>query len=94
LVNGINSVISDIQKNGPSAENVQKVKEFTTKQHADDLKKNEYTLDILNNQYRYTADFDMNYQQYVDQLSVESLKIFAKKLFGQNNRIEVSMSSK
>jgi zinc protease len=94
LVNGINSVISDIQKNGPSAENVQKVKEFTTKQHADDLKKNEYALDILNNQYRYTADFDMNYQQYVDQLSVESLKIFAKKLFGQNNRIEVSMSSK
>jgi zinc protease len=94
LVNGINLVISDIQKNGPSVENVQKAKEFTSKQHADDLKRNEYVLNILNNQYRYTADFDMNYQQYVDQLSVESLKIFAKKLFGQNNRIEVSMSSK
>jgi zinc protease len=94
LVNGINSVISDIQKTGPSAENIQKAKEFTTKQHADDLKKNEYVLDILNNRYRYLTDFDTNYQQCVDQLSVESLKIFAGKLFGQNNRIEVSLSSK
>ena len=79
---------------GPSDVNVQKVKEFTTKQHADDLKKNEYVLDVLNNQYRYVADFDTNYQQYVNQLSVESLKTFAKKMFGQNNRIEVSLSSK
>jgi len=94
LVNGINSVISDIQKTGPSAENIQKAKEFTTKQHADDLKKNEYVLDILNNRYRYLTDFDTNYQQYIDQISVESLKVFAGKLFGQNNRIEVSLSSK
>jgi len=94
LVNSINEVIADIQKVGPSDVNVQKVKEFTTKQHADDLKKNEYVLDVLNNQYRFSADFDTNYQQYVNQLSVESLKTFAKKLFGQNNRIEVSLSSK
>jgi len=94
LVNAINDVISDIQKVGPSVENVQKAKEFTTKQHADDLKKNEYVLNVLNNQYRYSVDFDTNYQQYVDQLSVDSLKIFAKKLFGQGNRIEVSLSSK
>jgi len=94
LVNAINGVIGDIQKNGLSDVNVQKAKEFTTKQHADDLKRNEYVLEVLNNQYRYIADFDTNYQKYVDQLSVESLKIFAKNLFGQNNRIEVSLSSK
>ena len=94
LVEAINGAISDIQKNGPSAENVQKVKEFTTKQHADDLKVNSYVIDVLNNQYRYKADFDTNYQQYVDQLSVSSLKKFAQNTFGQGNRIEVSLSSK
>jgi len=93
LVKAINSVISDIQIVGPSAVNIQKAKEFSTKQHADDLKKNEYTLNILNNQYRYKADFDTNYQKYIDQLSVNSLKEFAKKIFGQDNRIEVSLSS-
>ena len=94
MVDAINGVISDIQKEGPSAVNIQKVKEFTTKQHADDLKKNEYLLNVLNNQYRFNTDLDTNYQQYIDQLSVNSLKEFAKKAFGQNNRIEVSLSSK
>jgi zinc protease len=94
LVNAINETISDMRKAGPSAENVQKAKEFTTKQHADDLKENDYVMNVLNNQYRYIADFDTNYQQYVDQLSVSSLKKFANKVFGQNNRIEVSLSSK
>jgi len=94
MVNAINGVIGDIQKEGPSIVNIQKVKEFTTKQHTDDLKKNEYLLNVLNNQYRYNTDLDTNYQQYIDQLTVNSLKEFAKKLFGQGNRIEVSLSSK
>jgi zinc protease len=82
-----------MQKTGPSAENVQKVKEFMTKQHADELKKNDYMLNTLNNQYRFGVDFATNYEQYVDNLSVNSLKKFAKGLFSQGNRIEVSMSS-
>jgi len=51
-------------------------------------------LNVLNNQYRYKADFNSNYQQYIDHLSVESLKKFAMKVFGQDNRIEVSLSTK
>ena len=93
LVNAIDVTISEMQKTGPSAENVQKVKEFMTKQHADELKKNDYMLNTLNNQYRFGVDFATNYEQYVDNLSVNSLKKFAKGLFSQGNRIEVSMSS-
>ena len=93
LVNAIDVTISEMQKTGPSAENVQKVKEFMTKQHADELKKNDYMLNTLNNQYRFGVDFATNYDQYVDNLSVNSLKKFAKGLFSQGNRIEVSMSS-
>lgn len=93
LVNAIDLTISEMQKTGPSAENVQKVKEFMVKQHADELKKNDYMLNTLNNQYRFGVDFATNYEQYVDNLSVNSLKKFAKGLFSQGNRIEVSMSS-
>jgi len=94
LVKAIDLVISELGKVGPSAVNIQKAKEFSTKQHADDLKKNEYLLNVLNNQYRYKVDFDTDYQKYIDQLSVNSLKEFANKVFGQDNRIEVSLSSK
>ena len=94
LVNAIEEAISDLQKNGPRAEDLQKAKEFSTKQHADDLKENKYAMSVLNNQFRFMADFDTNYQQYVDQLSVSSLKKFAKSIFSQGNRVEVSLSSK
>ena len=93
LVNAINKALDELQKSGPKAEELQKVKEFMTKQHADDLKKNDYTLGMLNNEYRYGADFVSNYQKYVDQLSVKTLKKFAKQLFKQGNRVEVSMTS-
>ncbi|MBP1664342.1 MAG: peptidase inactive domain protein [Bacteroidetes bacterium] len=93
LVKAIDQTISEMQKTGPSAENVQKVKEFMTKQHADELKKNEYMLNTLNNQYRFGVDFVTSYEQYVDNLSINSLKKFARNLFAQGNRIEVSMSS-
>jgi len=94
LVNAINAIIDKLMTAGPSAANVQKAKEFMTKEHADNLKRNEYALTVLNNQYRFGTDYETNYQQYVDQLSEQSLKKFAKQLFGQKNRVEVSMSSK
>ena len=93
LVNAINKAVTELQKNGPKAEEVQKIKEFMTKQHADELKKNENTLSSLNKQYRYGADFVSSYQKYVDQLSVKTLKKFANQLFKQGNRVEVSMTS-
>jgi zinc protease len=94
MVNAIYAVIDELQKNGPTDEDVRKVKEFTLKQHAEDLKRNEYALKVLDNQYRYNVDMKSNYQQYVEQLSTESLKKFAAAIFGQKNRIEVSLSSK
>lgn len=93
LVNAINTAVNELQKNGPKSEEVQKIKEFMTKQHADELKKNENTLSSLNKQYRYGADFVSNYQKYVDQLSAKTLKKFATQLFKQGNRVEVSMTS-
>lgn len=94
LVAAIDEVLNQLQKTGPSAANVQKVKEFTAKQHAENLKRNEYVLNVLDNQFRYAADFNTGYEQYVDQLSVQSLQKFAKQLFAQGNRLDVSISTK
>lgn len=93
LVNAIKQAVDELQTIGPKSEEIQKIKEFMTKQHADDLKKNEFTLNALNRKYRYGADFVSNYQNYVDMLSVQSMKKFAKNLFKQGNRVEVSMTS-
>ncbi|MBR4831874.1 MAG: insulinase family protein, partial [Butyrivibrio sp.] len=41
--------IEDICKDGPSAENLQKVKEYLHRKHAEDLKKNEYWMNAIMN---------------------------------------------
>jgi len=51
-------------------------------------------LNVLDNQFRYAADFNTGYEQYVDQLSVQSLQKFAKQLFAQGNKLDVSISTK
>ncbi len=93
LVNAIYQTVDDLQKFGPKPGDMQKIREFMTKQHADDLKKNESVLSSMSKKYRYGTDFVSNYQNYVDMLTVESMKKFTKTLFKQGNRVEVSMTS-
>lgn len=94
LVDEINKVTDKLQKEGPEAEKVQKVKEFMLKQHADNLKENSYALSNILKHQIYGIDFEKDFVKHVNNLSVESLQRFTEELLKQNNRIEVSMSSK
>jgi len=72
---------------------VTNVKEFMVKQHADNLKRNNYVQQALRKKAFEGVDIEKGYTQAVGQLSSATLKAFAKQLFGQNNRVEVVMSS-
>lgn len=93
LTEAIEAVLTDLKENGPKAAQVQKVKEFMLKQHADNLEKNGYALSNLHRYYNYGVDFLTGYEQIVEGITVETLKEFAQKLLSQGNRIEVSMST-
>lgn len=93
LTDAIEALIAAIQQHGPQAEKLQKVKEYMLKQHADNLKKNGYAIRNLHRYYNFGTDFETGYEKLVEGLTIDSLKAFAKKLFSQGNRIEVSMSS-
>ncbi len=94
LVEAMNNITAQMQQNGPDAQMLQKVKEYMLKQHTDNLKKNYYALKNTWQYYVYGVDLEKDYEKYVNELTVESVKAFAHKLLSQNNRIEVSMSSK
>ncbi len=86
---GVNTFI----KEGPKAEDLQKVKEFMLKQHTQDQKENKYWLRTLSNYYWLSMDADTDYVKTVNAITIEDVKSFAKMLFGQNNLIEISMST-
>jgi len=93
LVNAINAILDELVAQGPTEKMVTNVKEFMVKQHADNLKRNGYIQQALRKKAFEGVDIEKGYTQAVGQLSSATLKAFAKQLFGQNNRVEVVMSS-
>ncbi len=85
--------IQQFIKEGPKAEDLQKVKEYMLKQHTQDQKENSYWVRTLNNYYWLGVDTETDYAATVNAITAEDLKAFAKEFFGQNNLVEVSMSA-
>lgn len=92
LVETMNQIVDDLQRNGPDAEMVQKVKEYMVKQHADNLKENSYALRNTWQYYIHGVDLEKDYVDTVNQLSVQSMQKFLKELLAQGNRMEISMT--
>jgi zinc protease len=78
---------------GPSEENLAKVKEFMLKKHAEDLKENGYWLGQLDNYFEENIDLSTDYEQTLNAITTADVQQFLKALLDQQNRIEVSMTS-
>jgi zinc protease len=89
----INEGYADLMKKGPSAETLNKVKEFMLKKHAEDLKENSYWMSVLTKQYVTNLDISKNYEAVVKGTTAKQIQDFASALYKQNNHIVVSMSA-
>ena len=82
-----------LAKNGPSEENLNKVKEYMLKKHAENLKENRYWLNTID-EYLFTGvDMMKDYDQIVNGITAQDIQKFATSLFSQKNKVEVSMVS-
>ena len=86
---GIDKICAD----GPKAEDLQKVKEYMHRKHAEDLKENTYWMSSLIRQTRFNYDEVTNYDTMVDQITAKEIQDFAKKILKSGNLIEVGMTS-
>lgn len=93
MVNLIKEGIDDFMAKGPDEGNLNKVKEYMLKTYRQNRKENGYWVEMLREYYWEDLDMDTDYEQTLESISVDDLKGFAKAFFGQDNRIEVSMSS-
>ena len=85
--------IEDICKDGPSAENLQKVKEYLHRKHAEDLKKNEYWMNAIMNDALFKRNFVDDFDKTVDAISQEDIRKVANTIFKSGNRLEIGMTS-
>jgi len=85
--------LNQFAKEGPSAENLSKVKEFMLKKHKENIKENGYWVNVLDEYFWDQTDMNTGYDEMVNSITAQDLQEFTKALLDQNNRVEVSMTS-
>jgi zinc protease len=91
LMNIIHQEVEEIVKNGPRADDLQKVKENMVKQYSQDLRENNWWSTILQRYYQDKLNYVDDYQAAVDALTAEKIQKTLKTLTEQGNVLEVVM---
>ena len=85
-------ILEKMAKEGPSAEHMQKIKEYMLKKYKDAQKENGYWLNNLD-EYFYTGiDNTKDYEKLVNSITAKEVQDFLAKLLKQNNEIQVVMT--
>lgn len=85
--------IDDICQNGPSADFMQKVKEYMLRSHDESIKTNGYWLGAITNKVLENKNFIDGYVEAVNAVTAADVQQMAKTIFQSGNRIEVGMTS-
>jgi zinc protease len=87
LLKAANAEIQSIIKNGPSKENLDKVKKQWKEQHKTDIKENGTWIAELQDFYfeGNSPDYFINYNKYVDALTPQDIQAAAKLLLSTKN---------
>ena len=84
--------LEKMAKEGPTAEHMQKIKEYMLKKYKDAQKENGYWLNNLD-EYFYTGiDNTKDYEKLVNSITAKEVQDFLAKLLKQNNEIQVVMT--
>ena len=85
-------ILEKMAKEGPSAEHMQKIKEYMLKKYKDAQKENGYWLNNMD-EYLYTGvDNTKDYEKLVSSITAKEVQDFLAKLLKQNNEIQVIMT--
>jgi zinc protease len=85
--------IDEMCNEGPNAENLQKVKEYMHRKHAEDLKTNAYWMGALVNDARYGRNFVDAYDATVDAITLKDIQKVANTIFKSGNKLVIGMTS-
>jgi len=85
--------IKKMMEEGPSEENLGKIKEYMLRSHQEDLKNNGYWMNSLVSKTRYDQDFVTGYEECVQSITIEDIKQVAQQIFGSGNRLVVGMET-
>ena len=85
--------IKRICDEGPSEDNLQKIRQYMLRSHSEDLKKNDYWMNELQARTRYGEDNVTSYEREVERVTIADLQKLARRIFSSGNKLVVGMTS-
>ena len=89
----VNDGIKKMMEQGPSEENLGKIKEYMLRSHQENLKDNGYWMNSLISKTRYDQEYVEGYEDCVQNVTIEDIKQVAKQIFSSGNRLVVGMET-
>ena len=86
------SLLEKMAKEGPSAEQMQKIKEYMLKKHADNQKENSYWMNNIKEVLYTGQDMTKDYEALVNGITAQDVAKFAADLLKQGNKLTVVMT--
>lgn len=88
----VSKTLADIAANGPTADELARVKEYLTKSHAEAVDDNAYWLLVMKNFVKFGQDMHTGYADFIANMSPDDIAMFAR--MAQNgNCIRVTMKA-
>ena len=81
-----------MSQNGPSAEQMQKIKEYMLKKYADNQKENSYWMNNIKEVLYTGVDMTKDYEALINSLTAQDVAKFAADLLKQGNKLTVVMT--
>lgn len=89
----IDELVQKMAAEGPSAEQMQKVRDYMVKQYNDNQKENSYWISSLDEYYYTGIDFNADYLNIVNSVTAADVKAFATDLIQQGNKVTVVLTT-
>ena len=89
----IDELVKKMAAEGPSSEQMQKVRDYMVKQYNDNQKENSYWISSLDEYYFTGIDFNADYLNIVNSVTAADVKAFATDLIQQGNKVTVVLTT-
>ena len=89
----IDELVKKMAAEGPSSEQMQKVRDYMVKQYNDNQKENSYWISSLDEYYYTGIDFNADYLTIVNSVTAADVKAFATDLIQQGNKVTVVLTT-
>ena len=89
----LDELVKKMAAEGPTPEQMQKVRDYMVKQYNDNQKENSYWISSLDEYYYTGIDFNADYLNTVNSVTADDVKAFATDLIKQGNKVTVVLTT-